>query len=75
MDFYPAGQPLGQVAALRTDWSAKARTRWRPQQRRGLLRGEVAQVITAVRDRCRGRNSKAIRTQRAYFVKNQHRMA
>jgi hypothetical protein len=39
------------------------------------MQGEVAQVITAVRDLCRGRNSKAIRKHREYFIKNQHRMA
>jgi hypothetical protein len=75
LDFYHAVQRLGQVAALRTDWSAKARTRWRTQQRRLLLRGEVAQVIAAVRDLCRGRNKKAIHKHWAYFIKNQHRMA
>ena len=75
LDFYHAVQHLSQVAALRKDWSAKARTRWRTHQRRLLLRGEVAQVITAVRDLCRGRNSQAIRKHRAYFTKNQHRMA
>src|SRR5215216_6335404 len=75
LDFYHAVQHLGQVAALRKDWSAKARSRWRTQQRRLLLRGQVEQVIAAVRDLCRGRNSKAIRTHRAYFVKNQSRMA
>ena len=75
LDFYHAVQHLGQVAALRKDWSAKARTRWCTQQRRLLMRGEVAQVITAVRDLCRGRNSKAIRKHREYFIKNQHRMA
>jgi len=75
LDFYHAAHHLGQVAALRKDWSAKARTRWRTHQRHLLLRGEVAQVITAVRDLCRGRNSKAIRKHREYFTKNQHRMA
>jgi hypothetical protein len=75
LDFYHAVQHLGQVAALRKDWSAKARSRWRTQQRRLLLQGEVEQVITAVQGVCRGRNSKAIRTHRAYFVKNQSRMA
>src|SRR6266567_3821629 len=75
LDFYHAVQHLGQVAALRQDWSAKARSRWRTQQRRLLLQGEVEQVITAVQGICRGRNSKAIRTHRAYFVKNQSRMA
>src|SRR6266496_2038590 len=44
--FYHAVQHLGQVAALRKDWSAKARSRWRTHQRRLLMRGEVAQVIT-----------------------------
>src|SRR5258706_4194241 len=75
LDFYHAVHHFGQVAALRKDWSAKARTRWRTHQRRLLMRGEVAQVITAVRDLCRGRNSKAIRKHREYFIKNQHRMA
>jgi hypothetical protein len=74
LDFYHAVQRLGQVAALRKDWSAKARTRWRTQQRHLLLQGEVEQVIAAVRVICRGRNSKAIRTHRDYFIKNQSRM-
>ena len=75
LDFYHAVQHLAQVAALRNDWSAKARSRWRTQQRRLLLRGQVEQVIATVRAICRGRNSKAIRTQRDYFIKNQSRMA
>jgi hypothetical protein len=75
LDFSHAMQHLGQVVALRQDWSAKARPRWRTQQRRLLLRGQVEQVITAVGDLCRGRYSKAIRKHRAYFIKNQHRMA
>src|ERR1041384_4286381 len=57
LDFYHAAQHLGQVAALRKDWSAKARSLWRTHQRRLLLRGQVEQVIAAVRDLCRGRNS------------------
>src|SRR6185369_16984275 len=60
LDFYQAVHHLGQVAALRKDGSAKARTRWRTQQRRLLLRGEVEQVIAAVQDICRGRNNKAL---------------
>ena len=75
LDFYHAVQHLGQVAALRKDWSAKARSRWRTQQRRLLLRGEVEQVIAAVQGLCRGRNSKAMRTQRNYFLKNKSRLA
>jgi hypothetical protein len=75
LDFYHAVQHLGQVAALRKDWSAKARARWRTHQRHLLMRGEADQVITAIRDLCRGRNSKAIRKHREYFIKNQHRMA
>src|SRR5262252_250964 len=75
LDFYHAVQHLGQVAALRKGWSAQARARWRTQQRHLLLRGEVDQVIAAVRTICRGRNSKAIRTHREYFIKNQSRMA
>jgi hypothetical protein len=75
LDFYHAAEHLGKVAALRKDWSAKARSRWRNQQRRCLLRGEIERVIAAVRDLCRGRNSKSIRTHRDYLIKNQSRMA
>jgi hypothetical protein len=75
LDFYHAVQHLGQVAALRKDWSAKARAHWRTHQRRLLLQGQVEQVIVAVRDLCRGRNSKAMRTQLDYCIKHQRRMA
>ena len=75
LDFYHAAEHLGKVSALRKDWSAKVRSRWRNQQRRLLLRGEVERVIAAVRDICRGRNSKSIRTHRDDFIKNQSRMA
>lgn len=75
LDFYHAAQHLAQVAARRKDWNAKARSRWRNHQRRLLLRGQVEAVIEAVRELCRGRNSKAIRQHRDYFVKNQSRLA
>jgi hypothetical protein len=75
LDFYHAVQHLAQVAALRNDWSAKARSRWRNQQRRLLLRGQLEQVMAAIRDICRGRNSQAMRTHRDYFIKHQSRMA
>lgn len=74
LDFYHAMEHLGQVAALRKDWRAKERARWRQQQRHLLLGGHGDQVIAAVQAICRGRNSKAIRKHREYFVKNQSRM-
>jgi hypothetical protein len=45
------------------------------KQRRLLLKGQVQQVIAAVRAICRGRNSKAMTTERDYFINNQQRMA
>jgi hypothetical protein len=74
LDCSHAVQRLGQVAARRKDWSAKARTRWRTRQRHLLWQGEVEQVMAAVRVICRGRNRKAMRTHRNYFIKNQSRM-
>ena len=75
VDFYHAVEHLGKVAALRKSWSAKQRRRWIKRHRRLLLKGEVQQVVNAVCEICRGRNSKAIRTEREYFVKNTARMA
>jgi hypothetical protein len=39
--FYHAAEHLGKVSTLRKDWRATARSRWRQQQRRLLLGGEV----------------------------------
>jgi len=74
IDFYHAVEHLGEVAALRKGWSAKERKKWVTGKRRLLLKGCVDQVIEAVRTICRGRNSKKIRTQRDYFIRNRNRM-
>ncbi len=75
IDFYHAVEHLGKVASLRKGWSSKQRKRWLRKHRNLLLKGHVDQVIAAVKGICRGRSSKAIRTQRDYFVKNSTRMA
>ena len=75
VDFYHAVEHLSAVAGLRKSWHAKARRRWIKRQRQLLLKGQVGQVVAAVCEICRGRNSKAIRTEREYFVKNAARMA
>lgn len=75
IDFYHAVEHLGKVAGLRKVWSSKERKSWISKQRGRLLKGDVASVIEAVKRICRGRQSKAIATERNYFVRNQHRMA
>ncbi len=74
VDFYHAVEHLGKGAGLRKHWSAKQRQAWIRKHRRLLLKGHLSQVIEAVRELCRGRHSKAIRTEREYFAKNQSRM-
>lgn len=75
IDFYHAVEHLGKVAALRKNWSAKQRKAWVRKHRRWLLNGQVEPVVEAVRTICRGRQGKAITTERNYFIRNQHRMA
>lgn len=75
LDFYHAVEHLGKVAGLRKSWSAKERKFWVAKQRRRLIKGEAAAVVEAVQAICRGRNSKAIKTERDYFVRNEHRLA
>jgi hypothetical protein len=75
LDFYHAVEHLGKVAGLRKSWSAKKRKSWISKQRRLLLKGESSVVVQAVQTLCRGRNSKAIKTERDYFVRNEHRLA
>ena len=74
VDFFHAVEHLGKVAGLRKNWSTKKRKQWMTRHRRLLLKGQVDQVIDAVQAVCRGRNSKEIRTQRDYFIKNAKRM-
>ena len=75
IDFYHAVEHLGKVAGLRTSWNATQRKTWVRRHRKLLREGQVEKVIAAVREVCRGRNSKGIRTERDYFVRNASRMA
>jgi hypothetical protein len=75
IDFYHAVEHLGKVASLRKGWSSQQHKSWVSKHRRLLLQGHVDKVVSAVKAICRGRNSRAIRTQMDYFVKNSARMA
>ncbi len=75
LDFYHAVEHLGKVASLRSGWSSKKRKAWIRKHRKLLLNGEVEKVITSIQEICRGRNSKGLRTERDYFIKNKKRMA
>ena len=75
IDFYHAVEHLGKVAGLRKSWTARQRKLWVRKHRRLLRQGRVGEVIDAVKEICRGRNSGGIRTERDYFVRNIARMA
>ena len=51
------------------------RTRWLNRTRGLLKRARVDEVITALRELCRGRTAGKIRTHLNYFLKNRHRFA
>lgn len=74
IDFYHAVEHLGKVAGLRKSWTARQRKIWIRKHRRLLRQGQVEEVISAVKDICRGRNSPGIRIERDYFVRNIARM-
>ncbi len=74
LDFYHAAEHLSKVASLRKNWNSKKRKQWFTRQRTLLRSGKTAQVIETIRSLCRGRNSRAIRTQLNYFIKHQRRM-
>ena len=74
LDFYHAVEHLSKVASLRKDWSNKKRKQWLLRQRTLLRGGKAAQIIETIRSLCRGRNSRAIRTQLDYFIRHRRRM-
>jgi len=75
IDFYHAVEHLGKVAGLCKSWTAGQRKIWIRKHRELLRQGQVEKVIDAVKEICRGRNSKGISTERNYFVRNIARMA
>ncbi len=75
IDFYHAVEHLAKVAGLRKSWTARERKFWIRKHRRLLRQGQVEKVIEAVKEVCRGRHSKGMRTERNYFVRNISRMA
>ena len=74
IDFYHAAKQLSDAVKLR-HWSATQRTRWLNRTRGLLKRARVDEVITALRELCRGRTAGKIRTHLNYFLKNRHRFA
>jgi hypothetical protein len=75
LDFYHAVEHLGTVAALKKNRTSKERKSRVSKQRGLLLKGKSAEVVQSVQVLCRGRNSKAVRTERDYFVRNEKRPA
>ena len=75
IDFFHAAQHVHAVARLRKGWKAKQRKRWVTMQCNRLRKGEVERIISDITNWCRGRNSKAIRTELNYFKKHRYRMA
>lgn len=75
IDFYHAVEHVGKLAALPKGWSTRQRLTWIRTQRRRLWAGQVEKVLEDIESFCRGRNGKAIATERDYFIRNQHRMA
>ena len=74
VDFYHAVEHLGKVAACRKSWSAGERKRWLNKHKTLLKKGEIQQVIDAIKCLCKGRLSKEFRRERDYFIRNQSRM-
>ena len=71
IDFYHAAKQLSDAVKLRR-WSATQRTRWLNRTRGLLKRARVDEVLTALRELCRGRTAGKIRTHLNYFLKNRH---
>jgi hypothetical protein len=74
VDFYHAVEHLSKVAELRKGWKSSERKRWVKKQRHLLLKGHIDRVIAAIKQICRGRNSKEIVKERNYFIRNVDRM-
>jgi hypothetical protein len=75
VDFYHAVEHLGSIATLRKGWKPSQRKRWIKKNRRLLLKGKVDEVVSEIKQICRGRSTKKLKTEMNYFVRNCKRMA
>ena len=71
IDFYHAVEHRrqGSFFALQHGLLAQ-RKAWVKKYRKLLLKGQTKQVVASVQVVCRGRNGKAIITERLYFIRN-----
>ena len=67
IDFYHAAKQLSDAVKLRR-WSATQRTRWLNRTRGLLKRARVDEVITALRELCRGRTAGKIKGASIYWL-------
>lgn len=58
VDFYHPVEHLGQIAALKSRWTAAERRAWIGHQRRRLLKGEIEEVRAATEAVCGSRSGK-----------------
>ena len=75
VDFYHAVEKLQEVADLRGGWNEQRKKRWVRRMKGLLWNGKVEKVIAEIDKLCTGRNSKAIRIKRDYFVNRKDLMA
>jgi len=74
LDFYHAVEHLGKVANLQKKWKKSVKKHWIKKNRGLLLKGNVNEVIDEIKQLCRGRRCKKVRTERDYFIRNRKRM-
>lgn len=75
VDYFHAVEHLTTVASLcKRRWSDKRRRQWVTRMKGYLWKGQSDDVVKAVEDITRGRNSKKITRERNYFINNRGRM-
>jgi hypothetical protein len=62
------------VAELQSRWKPAEKKRWVKKNRRLLFEGKIDTIIKDIRQMCKGRCSKKLRTELNYFVINRVRM-
>jgi len=74
VDFYHAVEHLQKFAEQKSGWSEQFRKQWVTKNRKLLRKGKVIDVITTMKGLVEGRNTKTLKTEMRYFVKNASRM-
>ncbi len=73
LDFYHAMEHINALAKLKKSWSSQQKKNWSKKCRNLLLKGQLDAFLTQIKSATKNAKGQ-LKTERNYFLRNQHRL-